>query len=249
MDLWRLGDAVADETMLRPHKMSLAPSKQYGAAGAMALQFKMFVLRSINGRLVRGWMEATRNGQALDQTYKVMASIALASGFYVASTHLKALAMPERARKKYLDQALSPGLMAYAAISRSSHVGAPLGVSNFISAPLGFDWAAMVRTSILPRGDTKKQHDRPIKYNPLQSDLLTGFMGRAAEQVPALGTLAYGAQGVYSAAHLMGNQRGQDTLGHRTGLWNALKQFVPNDPMTQNLMMRIAESQGVERTR
>jgi hypothetical protein len=248
MDLWRLGDAVADETILRPHKMSMAPSKQYGAVGAMALQFKMFVLRSLNGRLVRGWMESTRNGQVLDQTYKVAASIALATGFYAASTHLKALALPERARKKYLEQALSPSMMAYAAISRSSHVGAPLGVANFLSAPLGSDAAAMVRTSVLPREKQDRQDGKPIKFSPLQSDLVTGFMSRTAEQVPAIGVLGAGAQGIYSAAHLMGNQRGGDTQGHRTGLWNALKNFVPNDPLSQSLMQSLAEDQGVDRT-
>ncbi|MGM2732126.1 hypothetical protein ACS2QU_31120, partial [Bacillus cereus group sp. Bce005] len=59
--------------------------------------------------------------------------------------------MPERAREKYLEKALSPSMLAFAGISRSSHVGAPLGVSNFLTAPLGLDQAAMVRTSILPR--------------------------------------------------------------------------------------------------
>ncbi|SER04220.1 hypothetical protein SAMN05216600_1141 [Pseudomonas cuatrocienegasensis] len=130
MDLYRLGDRVADETMLRPHKMSYAPSKQYGAGWAMALQFKMFVLRSLNGRGARGWMEATRNGQVLDQTMQVVISVGLATAFYYASAHTKAMGMPERARKKYLEKALSDNMLAYAAISRSSHIGAPLSVAN-----------------------------------------------------------------------------------------------------------------------
>ncbi|MDL5596018.1 transglycosylase SLT domain-containing protein [Bacillus subtilis] len=248
MDLWRLGDAVADETMLRPHKMSLAPSKQYGAMGAMVLQFKMFVMRSLNGRLVRGWMEATRNGQVLDQTYKVAASLALATAFYAASTQLKALGLPQRAREKYLNEALSPSMLAYAAISRSSHVGAPFGVTNFIGAPFGYEQAAMVRTSILPRGQQQGQDGKPIRYSPLRSDLLTGFMSRTAEQIPALGVAAAGVQAGYSGAHLMGGRRG-DRQGHMTGLFNALKAFIPNDPVSQNLLQRLAQDQGVDRTR
>lgn len=249
MDLYRLGDRVADETILRPHKMSMAPTKQYGPGIAMAMQFKMFVMRSLNGRFVRGWMEATKNRQALDQVMQTVVSLGLASGFYYASTQAKAWSMSERERRRYLERALSPSMVAYAAISRSSHVGAPLGVSNYITAPLGFDQAAMVRTSILPRGDQRKQDGKPIRNSPLQSDLVGGFMGRVAEQVPAANVLAYGVQAGYSGLHLLQGNRGEDLQGHRTGLWNALKQFVPNDPISQNLMRRLAEDQGVDRVR
>lgn len=249
MDLYRLGDRVADETVLRPHKMSLAPSKQYGAGLAMALQFKMFVLRSLNGRMVRGWMEATKNRQVLDQTYQAVISVGLATGFYAASAQLKAMAMPERSREKYLDKALSGSMLAYAAISRSSHIGAVAGTANFLAAPFGFDAAAIVRTSILPRGKQEQQDGRPIKYNPLQSALVGGFLGRLGEQVPAAGVVANGIQFGYSAGNLMQEGRGMDAQGHRTGLWNALKQFVPNDPMTQSLMQRLAEDQGIDRVR
>jgi hypothetical protein len=249
MDLYRLGDRVADEAMLRPHKMSFAPSKQYGAGWAMALQFKMFVLRSLNGRMARGWMEATRNGQVLDQTMQVLVSVGLATAFYAASAHTKALGLPERAREKYLKKALSPSMMAYAAISRSSHVGAPVGVANFISAPLGFDQAAMLRTSILPREKREQQAGRAIKYNPLQSDLVSGFVGGVAEQIPAANVAAHGVQAGYSAINLMGDQPRADKQGHMTGLWNALRQFVPNDPLSQSLMQRLAEDQGIDRAR
>lgn len=249
MDLYRLGDRVADESMLRPHKMSFAPSKQYGAGWAMALQFKMFVLRSLNGRMARGWMESTRNRQALDQTMQVIVSVGLATAFYYASAHTKALGLPERAREKYLEKALSPSMVAYAAISRSSHVGAPLGVANFISAPLGFDQAAILRTSILPREKRQQQAGRAIKYNPLQSDLVSGFIGGVAEQIPAANVASHGVQVGYSAINLMGDQSRADKQGHMTGLWNALRQFVPNDPLSQSLMQRLAEDQGVDRAR
>lgn len=249
MDLYRLGDRVADETMLRPHKMSYAPSKQYGAGWAMALQFKMFVLRSLNGRMVRGWMESTRNGQALDQTMQVLVSVGLATAFYYASAHTKALSLPERARKDYLDKALNPSMVAYAAISRSSHVGAPLGAFNYLSAPLGFEGAAMVRTSVLPRQESSRP-EKAIKYSPLQSDLVSDFAGRVVEQIPALGVAANAVVGLgYNGYRLASDQRGVDAQASRTGLWNALRQFVPNDPASQSLMRLMAEQQGVDRVR
>ncbi|QLI47592.1 lytic transglycosylase [Pseudomonas phage vB_PsyP_3MF5] len=249
MDLYRLGDRVADETMLRPHKMSYAPSKQYGAGWAMALQFKMFVLRSLNGRVMRGWMEATKNGQALDQVMQAVISVGLATAFYAGSVHLKALGMPERARKDYKEKALSPSMLAYAAISRSSSVGSPLGASNYITAPFGFDSAAMVRTSILPR-EKRQERSYAVKYNPLSSDMAGDAFGRIAEQVPAANVAANLAIGLgYNGYQLATGDRSTDDLAFRTGIWNALKQFVPNDPATQSLMQRLAEQQGVERQR
>ncbi len=253
MDLWRLGDAVAHETVLRPHTLSFQASKVSGAtghaAGAMALQFKMFVLRSLNGRMVRGWMESTKNGQALDQTMAVMASLGLATAFYAARAQVAAYGMPERKRQEYLDTALSPSMLAYAALSRSSHVGAPLGVAGYISTPLGNDMGAMVRTSVLPREPDDNRSGRPMKHGALRSDPVQDFTSRALEQVPGAQVIGAGVQAAYSGAHLMNNNRGVDAQGHRTGLWNALRQFVPNDPVSQNLMMRLAEDQGVDRTR
>lgn len=249
MDLWRLGDAVADETILRPHKMSTQASDQLSAYWSAALQFKMFVMRSLNARVVRGWMEATRNGQALDQTMKVLVSTGLATGFYAAQQQLKALGLPERERKAYLDKALSSESLTYAALTRSSHVGAPLGVAGFIAAPFGYDPAAMARTSILPRGPKEAPEDRPVKFNPGQSDGWQDFTSRAMEQVPAVQVVANGYQVADSAMGLAKGGRGSDLQGYRTGLWNGLKHFVTNDPVTQNLMLRLAEANGVDRSR
>ncbi|WP_312480042.1 transglycosylase SLT domain-containing protein [Stutzerimonas nitrititolerans] len=250
MDLWRLGDAVADETILRPHKMSIQASQQMSAYWSAALQFKMFVLRSINSRGVRGWYEATRNGQALDQTLKVIVSTGMAVGFYAAQARLKALALPEREREAYLNRALSNETLTYAAISRGSHLGAIPSTLGFIAAPFGYDPAAMVRTSILPRGPKENPaEDRPIRYGVMQSPKVQDFLSRSLEQVPAAGVLANGFQGIDSAIGLAADQRGADLQGYRTGLWNSLKHFVPNDPVSQNLMRRMAEVHGVDRSR
>lgn len=72
-------------------------------------------------------------------------------------------------------------------------------------------------------------------------------MGRKTEQVPAADVLASGVQAGYSGYQLLQDKRGTDLQGHRTCLWNALKQFVPNDTVSQSLMRKLAEDQGVER--
>lgn len=251
MDLWRLGDAVADEAILRPHKVSTQVTEQKSAYWAAALQFKMFVLRSINARMVRGFWEGYRGGrqQALDQVMKGIVSVGLATGFYAGQAHLKALGMSERDRRGYLDKALHPNMMAYAALSRNSQFGAFLGTGNFLLAPLGNDMAAQVRTSILPRDIKADKDNRPILYSPLQSDSAKDFMGRVAEQVPA----AQAAANIFhlgsSVTGLATNPRGTDAQAFRTGLWNSLRQLVPNDPASQNLMLRLSEAHGVNKTR
>ena len=251
MDLWRLGDAVADETILRPHKVSYQMVEQKSAYWAAALQFKMFVIRSINARVMRGWWESTQGGkqQALDQALKGLVSIGLATGFYAAQAHIKSFGMSERDRGDYLKKALDPNMLAYAALSRSSHVGAPLGAAGFLAAPLGMDMAAAVRTSILPRQDHRERGDQPIKFGALRSDDIQDFGSRVAEQIPAAQVVANGLQGVNSALGLMADNRGSDAQGYRTALWNALRHFVPNDPGSQNLMLRLAEVHGVDTAR
>lgn len=250
MDLWRLGDAVADETILRPHKMSTQATQQHGALLSAALQFKMFVLRSVNARGVRAWSEATRNGQVLDQTMKAIVSVGLATGFYAAQAHLKSLALPARERKAYLEKALSNEMLSYAALSRSSHLGAVPSTAGFIAAPLGYDPAAAVRTSILPR-DPKPNpmDDRPIRYGVMQSPKVQDFLSRSLEQFPAAQVVANGFQGVDSGLGLLDDKRGADLQGYRTGLFNSFKHFIPNDPLSQNLLMRLAEANGVDRKR
>ena len=250
MDLWRLGDSIADETILRPHKMSTQSVQQHGALVSAALQFKMFVIRSINARGVRAWHEATRNGQVLDQTLKVLVSVGMATGFYAAQAHLKSLAMPVRERKEYLDKALNGSMLAHAALFRSSHLGAIPSAAGFIAAPLGYDPAAMVRTSILPR-DPKPNpmDDRPIRYGVMQSPKVQDFLSRSLEQVPAAQVGANFFQGVDSGLGLLEDRRGADLQGYRTGLFNSLKHFIPNDPVSQNLLMRLAEASGVDQKR
>lgn len=107
----------------------------------------------------------------------------------------------------------------------------------------------MLRTSTLPREKREQQAGRAIKYNPLQSDLVSGFIGGVAEQIPAANVASHGVHAGYSAINLIGDQSRADKQGHMTGQWNALRQFVPNDPLSQSLMQRLAEDQGVDRAR
>lgn len=246
MDLWRMGDKIADETILRPHKLSSADTKAYGAGVKMAMQFKNFTMRSVNSRLIRGFHDATKNGRAIDQTMQAVISSGLALGGYVAMKYAQASSMPKDQREAFLKQALDPKMMAYAALSRSSHIGAPLGLANIVAAPLGFDQAAMVRSSILPRGPKEKRDPGAMKFSSTKDSRTTGVLDSLAEQVPAYGVLANVGQVSYNAFGAAGTDSRRADQEYMTGVYNGLRGLVPNDPVSQKLLLMIMESQGVE---
>ncbi|MCU1737226.1 MULTISPECIES: tyrosine-type recombinase/integrase [unclassified Pseudomonas] len=204
MDMWRMGDKIAHETILRPHALSSADTVAYGAGVKMAMQFKNFTMRSVNSRLVRGFHDATKNGRAIDQTMQAVLSTGLAVSTYVAMKYSQAAGMPKDQRDGFLKNSLDPKMLGYAGLSRSSHIGAPLGLLNIVAAPFGFDQGAAVRSSILPRGPKEKPELGAMKYSATQDKRFTGFLGRVTEQVPAMGVLANGYQTGYNAFGALG---------------------------------------------
>ncbi|TMU78830.1 transglycosylase [Pseudomonas fluorescens] len=246
MDLWRMGDKIADETILRPHKFSSTDTEAYGAGVKMAMQFKNFTMRSVNSRLIRGYHDATKNGRAIDQTMQAVLSTGLAVSGYVAMKYSQAAGMPKDQREKFLKQSLDPNMLAYAAVSRSSHIGAPLGLVNIVAAPLGFDQAAMVRSSILPRGPKEQRPQGAMKYSATKDDRTTAVLGRVAEQVPAYGVLSSVGQVGYNAFGASGTDSRRADQEYMTGVFNGLRGLVPNDPVSQKLLLMMMEGQGVE---
>lgn len=246
MDIWRVGDKIADESLLRPHKLSSQDTKALGAGWHMALQFKKFVLRSLNARLMRGIYDSTKNGRGIDFAIQGVVATGLATGFYVAQRYVQAQGMPQESRKEFLANSFTPEMLGWAAMSRNNILGSPIGVANFIAAPLGYDPAAAVRTSILPRGPEFKQKDRPVRYSPLRSDGVQQPLSRVLEQVPGAGIIGSVYQVGANADGLWGNQRGSQELGYMTGLYNGLRGLVPNDPVSQRALSALMQSQGME---
>lgn len=246
MDIWRMGDKVADEALLRPHKLSSQDTKALGAGWHMALQFKKFVLRSLNARLMRGIYDTTKNGRGIDFAIQGVVATGLATGFYVAQRYVQAQGMPQEARKDFLKNSFTPEMLGWAAMSRNNILGSPIGVANFIAAPLGFDPAAAVRTTVLPRGPEFTPKDRPVRYSPLRSDGVQQPLSRILEQVPGAGIVGSVYQVGANAEGLWGNSRNSQELGYMTGLYNGLRGLVPNDPVSQRALSALMQSQGME---
>ena len=242
MDLWRLADKVADEAMLRPHKVSLQDSHAFGALGKMVMQFKSFTIKSLNSKFLRTFYDGYKNNRAIDAALTGIISMGLAGGYYAMAAHVKAYGMPKEKRKEYLERALDPTMIAHASLSRSSQLGAPLAMADIVGGVLGFESSKMARSTILPK-DTAKERD-PNK--PYTSREVIGAMGsNLLEQMPSAGFVANVGATLMNAAGVVNSPNKATEQDFMTGLMNSTKELVPNDPLTQQLVIKIYEANGV----
>lgn len=244
MDLWRMGDTIADETLLRPHKLSNMDAKAYSPLAKTVLQFKNFVIKSINGRTMRTFYNATKNNRAMDAALSTVVSMGLAGIYYMAQAHVKAYAMQDGRDRDYLKQALDPTMIGYAALSRSSHLGGPLGVANILGGIAGYEDTKMLRSSILPRSPTEKP-ERAIAYGAATSDPVMNVVGNFLEQVPAFGYAANVGASAYNLAGYLKADTRVNERDYMTGMYNTFRELVPNDPITQKLLLGTFEEQGI----
>lgn len=242
MDLWRLADKVADEAMLRPHKVSLQDSHAFGALGKMVMQFKSFTIKSLNSKFLRTFYDGYKNNRAIDAALTGIISMGLAGGYYAMAAHVKAYGMPKEKRKEYLERALDPTMIAHASLSRSSQLGAPLAMADLVGGVLGVESSKMVRSTILPK-DTMKERD-PNK--PYTSREVMGAMGsNLLEQMPSAGFVANVGASLMNAAGVVNSPNKATEQDFMTGLMNSTKELVPNDPLTQQLVVKIYEANGI----
>ena len=244
MDLWRMGDTIADETLLRPHKLSNMDAKAYGPLAKTVLQFKSFVIKSINGRTMRTFYNATKNNRAMDAALSTVMSMGLAGIYYMAQAHVKAYAMQDGRDRDYLKQALDPTMIGYAALSRSSHLGGPLGVANILGGIAGYEDTKLLRSSILPRSPTEKP-ERAITYGAATSDPVMNVVGNFLEQVPAFGFAANVGASAYNLTGYLKSDTRVNERDYMTGMYNTFRELVPNDPITQKLLLGTFEEQGI----
>lgn len=244
MDLWRMGDTIADETLLRPHKLSNMDAKAYGPIAKTVLQFKNFVIKSINGRTMRTFYNATKNNRAMDAALSTVMSMGLAGMYYMAQAHIKAYAMQDGRDREYLKQALNPTMIGYAALSRSSHLGGPLGVANILGGIAGYEDTKMLRSSILPRSPTEKT-EKTIAFGAASSGPVMNVVGNFLEQVPAFGYAANVGATAYNLAGYLKADTRVNERDYMTGMYNTFRELVPNDPITQKLLLGTFEEQGI----
>lgn len=245
LDLWRIGDWLANEAVVRPERIQNTTAGYMSFAESMVLQFKQFTMQAVNSRFARLFNEATRNGRYVDQAVTAVLTTGLALAGYMLQRYSNSLAMSPERREKFLEESFRPHMLAYAAVSRSSHIGAPLGIANYFLAASGNDMARSMRTSVLPEYSQRDETRRDaMKGNPWQDSRTIGWMQGLAEQVPTLG-LAAGAFQI-GVNTWEGMQSPYSTYGYNTGIWEGFRNFVPNDPVTQGAYNALAREMGVD---
>lgn len=245
LDLWRIGDWAAGEAVVRTERVGAMSAGHMNPFEAMAFQFKQFTLNTLNSRFVKGFNEAIRNGRYVDQMMTAIISTGLATMTYAAQRYANSLSMAPEAREKFLDRSFEPRMLAYAAVTRSSHIGSIPSVYNYGAAALGNDSARAVRTSLLPEyAQTDRTRNDAMKGNPLHDTRTLQLFQGVAEQIPSLGTLLSAYQvGVNT---IEGSASGRTPTAFKTGIWNGWRNLIPNDPASQYLLNSFAWEQGVE---
>lgn len=245
MDLWRLGDKVADETMLRPNKVSLQDAQAFGAGARLLLQFKSFVVKSLNSKFIRSYYESTKNGRVVDQALTHILSLGIAGTYFAAQAKVKSLGLPEEQRKGYLDRALHPTMLGYAALSRSSHTGAPLGIANFFLPFVGVEDVKILRSTITPKPREEREGKPITTALGVKSPAFQGFVTNVLEQVPGAGFAANVASTGYNLTGYMRSGSKTTDQDWMTGLYNTSKELIPNDILTQQMILKIYEELGI----
>lgn len=238
MDLWRLADKAAFETIMRTHTIDMQMAKAQSPMVQLATQFKTFTMRSLNSRFMRDFHEATKNDRVIDKAISTIFGLSAAGAFHMARVHIVSLGMGDEEAKRYKEMALDPRTVVYAMISRAPNIGSIFSMLNFVMAPLGFDQAAMVRTTIPARAPVDKEQ-RASKGRATRSDIVQDFGSRVLEQVPA----ANYAANMFVGAHNLWGYYNADTIQEKrkynTALMHNALQMFPNDPVTQGIILNM----------
>lgn len=240
-DLWRLADYVANDQVFRTNKISQNFTAAPNTLGMMALQFKSFMIKGINGKFLKMVYESGQ-GRAADHMLNSLLATGVSSGLYVMQVHYKAQGLPESERQAYLDKQLGWGNILFQGINRSSVTGSPLGALSMAGdLATGADLFTAARTTVV--GDTEAPKWEPNATNAYKRQ--QEFLGRLGRQFPSLATGAGLATAIDEGREWMWAEEGYDELSHGKAFFNALRQIIPNDPMMQALLNDMAENAGV----
>lgn len=241
MDMYRLVSAAAEDVTLRNHRSGFVNTKAYGGYMGLLTQFRMFTVKSLNGRFRKMLANGQLNEQKLDMAYQALASVMLAGGFQLALNQIKARQIDDQQKRRiYLEKMNDPAMVGWAALTRSSVTGAPLSLMQWAATPtpLG-DAFANMRTTTSPTEYTGESSRFKADTNDNWS--LSAVAARTINQLPAInaGDALMGL-GQNLGASLMNNSY-TESFGLVSGLMGNAQQLVPNDPVTQRLMVELTE--------
>lgn len=239
-DLWRYGDYAAKEAILFTHRLDSQTLKQYGAFVRTALFFKNFIMRSMNGRTMHDFWQATRNERALEKASSLMIGMGLSTLVYAATTHMRAFGLPEGEREEYLRKAFQPETLTWNAATRTSQAGF-MGVANVIGSIAGFDAAQTIRTTQSGVQKPEKIFEKGLTGHEMASRLGSNVM----MQIPAVGFGAEVGAAIGNIFNYNTDDNYVNNVNSMNATYNNLKRILPNDPLIQQAYIQLWMASGL----
>ena len=246
-DLFRLGDNYANRIILRPETISSMKTKEYPRALNLLTQFKMFSVRSVNGKMMQMFGDAKYNRQYMDNALQFVLSLGLAGIGYAGQTYGLSNTMPEEKRDQYMAGAFEPNNLMFNILSRSSVIGGPLGlISTAYTVATGSGPGQYLRSTVTPELLQAKEPGI-FKGSFSQSPTFKGGIERIIQQSPALSfTANLFAAPYYTAQMLASNPYSYDHTDYSTAAFNNWRQVIPNNPLTYMFLDQIFRTQGMD---
>ncbi|MBS0878865.1 MULTISPECIES: transglycosylase SLT domain-containing protein [unclassified Tatumella] len=244
----RLAENYADTVILRPETISSSQTKLLPRALNILTQFKMFSVRSMNGRLMNVIGDSYFNKQYADNSMKFVLSTVLAAMGYIGQTYSQSYAMPPQQQDSYLRNALDPKMLAYNAFARQSFIGGPMGLATTAYGILsgGGGPSQYLRSTNIPDIQQKpagKTFEGATMYDPS----FTSLYGQIAGQIPGLSVATSLASApYYEAKAMMSPEFSSDKMLNSTAAYNNFRNIVPNNPVVQMMLYHIFSQQGID---
>jgi len=243
----RLAENYADRVILRPETISSSQTKLYPRMLNILTQFKMFSVRSMNGRTMNMIGDSYYNKQYFDNSMTFILSTMLSALGYVGQTYSQSYSMPEEQRDSYLRNALDPKMLAYNSLARSSTIGGPMGLATTAyGIGTGGGPSQYLRSTNIP-DIQQKQDGKPFEGATMYDPSFTGLYGRIAGQIPALSVATSLASApYYTAKAMMEPEFSTDRMLYNTAAYNNFRNIVQNNPVTQLMLGEIFRQKGID---
>lgn len=236
-DLWRYGDYLAQEAIMQIHRAGSQAKVEHSGLVKSLLMFQTFAIRAMNGRTLRDYYQATRNGRYIDKALATILGAGSALSVYTLRTEITAASMLPSDRQQFKEDAYKPEVLAWVAGTRTNTL-AGLGFLNTIGGWAGIDTARMAKTSgrIREREDTQRAGSNQRQLvGDLVGDVVGGTpVANVVGNYATIGTNLAGNVNARAGAVELNNQQ----------IWKSLGEVTP--PYVYYLITKIYEEASGE---
>lgn len=241
-DLWRLADYIASDSVFRTNKVGMNYVARPSAMMNLALQFKAFMLKGLNGRVVRGYNDYFKGGRSVDGAMRMLLGTGLTGAIWSMQVLYRSVGIPEAERDAYLKKMLDPAMIGYQAMSRSAELGPALGAVNLaLGAATGKDIFRLGRSTVDPR---TAQKDALKAGEVGQKQVAERVKTIIYDNVPTFRIVGSAAAIPENVADWATAKHGYQSDMQLRAFYENLGTMAPNAPEVQWLINQMAEQSG-----